>query len=121
LQSSSAQKPGAHPHEAQFYKRASLRLTQGFQVDLEIASFICALRDQVKSCFVNPVLQRSSHPAIVTLAFIPTYLDASQEAYIPEKYKRIILNAPEPDFPVSTSLRQLGQGIYRLRIRYQAG
>jgi outer membrane biosynthesis protein TonB len=58
---------------------------------------------------------------IVTVAFVPTYLDASQQAYIPEKYRGIILNAPEPDFPASTELRQLGQGIYRLIINPKTG
>jgi outer membrane biosynthesis protein TonB len=59
--------------------------------------------------------------AIVTIAFAPAFLEASQQAYIPEKYRGIILNAPQPDFPASTSLRQLGQGIYRLLINPKTG
>ena len=59
--------------------------------------------------------------AIVTVAIVPAHLDAGQQAYIPEKYKGIILNAPEPDFPASTELRQLGQGIYRLTINQKTG
>ena len=59
--------------------------------------------------------------AIITLAFVPTHLSASQQAYIPEKYRGIILNAPEPDFPASTTMRQLGQGVYRLVINPKTG
>ena len=59
--------------------------------------------------------------AIITVAFVPPYLDASQQAYIPERYRGIILNAPEPDFPASTTNTMSGQGVYRLIINPKTG
>ena len=70
---------------------------------------------------MNSLIKHLIALIIVTLAFVPTHLSANQQAYIPEKYRGIILNAPEPDFPASTELRQLGQGIYRLVINPKTG
>jgi TonB family protein len=48
---------------------------------------------------------------------------AGPQAYIPEKYKGIILYAPEPDFPPTAQSQNTmgGQGVYRLVINQKTG
>jgi hypothetical protein len=47
---------------------------------------------------------------------------ATQESHIPEKYKGLILHAPEPEYPLGLErLTIRNQGVYRLTINQQTG
>ena len=67
------------------------------------------------------------HSAILLFALILTQVAgpccASQQAYIPERFKGIILYAPEPDFPAMrySNNRMMGTGVYRLVINQRSG
>jgi outer membrane biosynthesis protein TonB len=67
------------------------------------------------------------HSAILLFALISTQIAgpccASQQAYIPEKFKGIILDAPEPDFPAMrySNNMMFGTGVYRLVINQKSG
>jgi hypothetical protein len=64
---------------------------------------------------------------IVVFALVLTQLvspcRASQQAFIPEKYKGIILYAPEPEIPAIGYSNNMvaGTGVYRLSINQKTG
>jgi outer membrane biosynthesis protein TonB len=47
---------------------------------------------------------------------------ATQQAQIPDKFKGMILNAPEPEYPLALERQTVrDQGVYRLKINQQNG
>jgi hypothetical protein len=47
---------------------------------------------------------------------------ATQQVHIPEKYKGVILHAPEPEYPLALERQTVrDQGVYRLKINQQTG
>jgi hypothetical protein len=60
---------------------------------------------------------------VVSLASFAVTSDAASNAFIPPKYKDIILYAPMPDYPWQARNKYTvgTQGIYRLKINFETG